>query len=345
MGLLQHLLHVTNFRNPLLRNIVPAVSAAFAIQTAFAIPSVLAQSERFYDASGALTFLSVTLLSLYLPSLRTQAAAALKGTDIKLPSLLSPLLGGGASAFNWRQVALSASALVWSIRPLSMGSGEEAVLTNMIYEPKVGSYLFARILKEGKDSRFDKLRNSPPKFLAAWVGQAMWVSLCLMPVAAVNAVPSTVLAALPAWKISDVIGLAIFAGGFLFEIIADRQKSQWVHEKSAKQHDEDFITRGLWSKSQYPNYFGECTLWTGIATAAAGVLTTQSAQAALGFSGGVGGRLAVLGLSYISPAFATLLLTKISGIPLSERKYDRKFGHRKDYQEWKKNTPKFFPKL
>jgi hypothetical protein len=117
MTLLQHLLHVTNFRSPFLRTVVPSVSAAFAIQTAFAIPSIVGQSERFYDASGALTFLSVTLLSLYLPGLRAKSAAALKGTELKLPSLLSPFLNGGAAGgFNWRQVALSAAVAFWSIR-------------------------------------------------------------------------------------------------------------------------------------------------------------------------------------------------------------------------------------
>jgi len=30
---------------------------------------------------------------------------------------------------------------------------------------------------------------------------------------------------------------------------------------------------------------------------------------------------------------------------LSEKKYDKRYGDRKDYQEWKKNTPMFIPKL
>jgi hypothetical protein len=110
MTLLQHLLHVTNFRSPLLRTLVPGVAAAFAIQTAFAVPSVVARSERFYDASGALTFLSVTLLSLYLPHVRARAAAA------AAVSQTAPLPGLLSGAFDWRQVALSAAVAVWTIR-------------------------------------------------------------------------------------------------------------------------------------------------------------------------------------------------------------------------------------
>lgn len=38
-------------------------------------------------------------------------------------------------------------------------------------------------------------------------------------------------------------------------------------------------------------------------------------------------------------------MSQVSGIPLSENKYDKKYGDRKDYQEWKKNTPMLFPKF
>lgn len=50
-------------------------------------------------------------------------------------------------------------------------------------------------------------------------------------------------------------------------------------------------------------------------------------------------------MSFISPTFSYFILTKLSGIPLSERKYDKLYGDRKDYQEWKKNTPRLIPKF
>lgn len=92
--------------------------------------------------------------------------------------------------------------------------------------------------------------------------------------------------------------------------------------------------------SRHPNYFGESTLWTGIATTAAGVLMARPVRAALGIN-----KAGAAALAYVSPAFVTFLLLKVSGVPLSETKYDKKFGERKDYQEWKRNTPKFFPKI
>ena len=92
--------------------------------------------------------------------------------------------------------------------------------------------------------------------------------------------------------------------------------------------------------SQYPNYFGESALWTGMATVSAGVLLARPVQLALGLNA-----LTALTASYVSPAFVTFLLLKVSGVPLSEAKYDKKYGDREDYQKWKKSTPKFFPRL
>lgn len=201
------------------------------------------------------------------------------------------------------------------------------------------------MIADGKDSRFDEIKKSPPKFLGAFMAQATWVSLCLMPVLAINSIPHTLLSTLPAVGITDLLGLALFVGGLGFEITADRQKNAWVQEKREKKHDEDFLTRGLWSKSRHPNYFGESTLWTGIAVTAAGVLAGRVGQIGMGLAGNGYGRLLGLGLCAISPAFVTFLLFKVSGIPLSEEKYDKRYGDRKDYQEWKKNTPVFIPKL
>ncbi|KAI1326567.1 hypothetical protein F5Y16DRAFT_374615 [Xylariaceae sp. FL0255] len=343
MTLFQKLLHLTNYRSPFLRTAVPCAAAAFALQAAVALPSIPAQSDRFYDASGSATFLAVTLLSLYLPSLRARAAAAAAGLPKPaFPSLLQGLKGLGAGegagaaggagklglglALNWRQVALSAAVGFWAFR--------------------LGTYLFDRILKAGHDSRFDKIRKSPPQFAGAFFGQATWVTLCLMPVIAVNSVPAAVFTAAAAKAtVPEVLGWALFFGGLGFEMVADRQKGKWLDEKRKKIHDEQFMTTGLWTVSQYPNYFGEVTLWTGIATAAASTLLTNPVQAGLGFSGGVFSKLATLGLCYVSPSIVAFLLLKVTGVPLSEKKYDKRYGDRKDYQEWKKNTPKFFPKL
>lgn len=210
----------------------------------------------------------------------------------------------------------------------------------------MGSYLFSRITSDdGKDSRFDKIRGSPPKFFGAFFAQATWVSLVLLPMTALNALPPTTFASIPWLTPGSALGISLWLFGFFFEVTADRQKSQWVAEKKAKKHSEEFLTRGLWSKSRHPNYFGEITLWTGVAVTAASLLASKAGQNALGWSGSPTARLGVVALAAASPAFTTFLLTKVSGIPLSEGKYDKKYGDRKDYQQWKKSTPVLFPKF
>lgn len=222
----------------------------------------------------------------------------------------------------------------------------------------MGSFLFKRITADGTDSRFDSIRGSPAKFAVAFFAQATWVSLCLLPVLLTNALPRSAFAlsriqnvttaipaavsAKPYW--TDILGLCLFAFGFAFEVVADRQKSKWSGEKKQKKHSEEFLTRGLWSRSRHPNYFGEITLWSGIAVAAGGLLLRNAAQVGLGL-GGLSGKLTVVGLCAASPAFVSFLLLKVSGVPLSENKYDRKFGDRKEYKAWKKNTPMLVPKL
>lgn len=97
---------------------MPSVGAAFALQAAVAVPSILAQSEKFYDLSGSLTYLSVTALSLYLPTLRARAAAHVAGKTLpEWPGLVAGLLGrGGVNGLNWRQVVLSAAVSIWATR-------------------------------------------------------------------------------------------------------------------------------------------------------------------------------------------------------------------------------------
>lgn len=292
-SLINALLHATNFRNPFLRTLVPSIGLAYGIQAAAAIPSIMLQTERFYDLSGSLTYISCAALSLYLPTIRARLAAGPASTAPAWPSLLTSLTSkGGVNAWNWRQVVLSAAVTIWATR--------------------LGSFLFSRITSEdGRDSRFDDIRGKPSKFGVAFFAQATWVSLCLLPVLAINSIPATTLASLPFFTIVDVVGLALYVGGISFEATADRQKSQWMKEKKEKKHSEEFLTRGLWSKSRHPNYFGESTLWTGIATTAAGVMMSSVGQAGMGFSGGAAGRVGALAMAAVSPAFVTFLLFKV----------------------------------
>ncbi|EFZ02460.1 DUF1295 domain protein [Metarhizium robertsii] len=349
MPIINRLLHITNFKSPLLRTIVPSVGAALAVQLAAGLPSVLASTERFFDISGSLTFLAVGALSLYLPHLRGRAGNA----------TLSRL----SASWNWRQVVVTGMAMAWAARrtspppfpPFPPQTCPYILFFNVSLSScyawasvanvrTVGAYLFRRISQDGHDPRFDSLRTKPLRFASAFFMQAVWVSVMLMPVMAVNAVPAAAFAAVPRLAVTDVLGIGVWAGGIALETAADVQKSRWVEGRRKKEHDEQFLKTGLFGMCRFPHYFGEISLWTGLATTCAGVLALKPIQLALGFRTPAG-IVATTALSFVAPAFSGLLLTKVSGIPLTEARHDEKYGGRADYQEWKRNTPKLVPKL
>lgn len=102
----------------------------------------------------------------------------------------------------------------------------------------------------------------------------------------------------------------------------------------------------FWTRrSRFPNYFGEISLWTGLAIECLGVILRGTVLLQAGLPDGVKGKLIALALTTISPLFAAFLLLQVSGVPLSEKKYNQKYGHRQDYQKWMRETPKIIPRF
>ena len=119
-AILNRFLSATNYSTPLARTLVPTIAAAFAIQGAAAVPSILAQTERFYDLSGSLTYLSCTAVSLLLPVVRARAAAGGAGKLlVGWPSLWKSFLGKSVAQggfWDYRQILLSAAVTIWATR-------------------------------------------------------------------------------------------------------------------------------------------------------------------------------------------------------------------------------------
>ena len=106
--------------------------------------------------------------------------------------------------------------------------------------------------------------------------------------------------------------------------VSDYQKRAFRKENNSSQ---SFIHTGLWARSRHPNYFGEITLWIGIAVIALNTLT------------------GVEYITLISPVFVYVLLTRMSGINLLEPIADERYGDLEEYQRYKRNTPVLIPKL
>jgi len=180
-----------------------------------------------------------------------------------------------------------------------------------VWALRLGTFLFRRIQKAGKDGRFDRIKTSASRFLVAWSLQGLWVTLTAC--AAVAAMTSVAPAPL---GVLDVVGAAVWLLGFGIEVVADRQKSAFKAENPT-----GFITSGLWAWSRHPNYFGEIVLWLGIAIIAASTL--------------VGAQWVTM----ISPVFVFVLLTRVSGVPMLERRADKRWGDDPAYQTYKAQTP------
>lgn len=248
-----------------------AVAACFLIQwVAFAF-AYARQTETFYDLTGALTYVTVTL-----------------GLLVAAPS---------PDARAW---VLAGCVLLWAVR--------------------LGGFLFARVRRFGGDDRFDEIKPNFWRFCATWTIQALWVSLTAM--AAWVAISSPVrpggaLAAACLW-----VGLVLWVAGFALETTADLQKWRFKEDRS---NQGRFIRDGVWAWSRHPNYLGEITLWVGVFLVAAPVLRGWQWVAVL------------------SPVFVTFLLTRVSGIPMLERKAEKRWGDDADYEEYKRSTPVLVP--
>ncbi|MBK9208807.1 MAG: DUF1295 domain-containing protein [Anaerolineales bacterium] len=246
------------------------VGLAFLVQWLAFIPAYLMQTEKFFDLTGSLTYISVILLGVVL-----------------------------SKNIDFRSILLSALVVIWAVR--------------------LGTFLYSRIQKAGKDDRFDEIKPSFIRFLNVWTIQGLWVTFTVA--AALVAITTTTRKDLDLFA---MIGFLVWIFGFAFEVIADSQKRKFSADP---QNKGKFIQTGLWLRSRHPNYFGEIMLWLGIAIIALPVL--QGWQ----------------WVALISPVFVTLLLTRVSGVPMLEKKADTKWGGQEDYEAYKKRTPVLIPRF
>ncbi len=245
----------------------------FVVQWIAYVPAYALKTEKFYDLTGSLTYLSIFIYCL----VATQSIEHVKFSNI----------------------IVAGAIMIWAIR--------------------LGSFLFMRIAKDGKDKRFNLIKTSFSRFFMTWTLQGMWVFICSSSALVAITSPTGVIV-----NNIFILGFLLFFAGFVIEVIADNQKSKF---RSIKENRDSFINEGLWSRSRHPNYFGEIILWLGIT-----VMSISS------FSG-------INYLAIFSPIFTYLLLNYISGIRILEARGNEKWGHLDEYNNYKENTPKLIPKI
>ena len=190
----------------------------------------------------------------------------------------------------------------------------------VIWSLRLSFFLYFRIHRTGKDGRFDQLKTSPIRFLVPWTLQGLWVFLTMVVVIVINSQADSA----PPLGIWDAVGLFVWVLGFGIETIADQQKTVFNTEPTNR---GKWIESGLWSYSRHPNYLGEILLWTGIAFFGISCFTGLERVA------------------WISPIFIYILLTKVSGTPILDKRALEKWGDDPLYQKYRENTPALIPRL
>lgn len=259
-------------------------------------------TQNTFMLGGVFIVLTLVVFTIqwlaYIPAviLKTEKFYDLTGSLTYLICILVSLVY--LSEFNQRSVIITAIVSLWALR--------------------LGSFLFIRIAKDGKDRRFDEIKVNPSRFFVTWNLQGLWV--CVTSCAAWAGI--TLSYNKPELSIIGWLGLALWCIGFTIEVIADWQKSQF---KADKGNQGKFIQSGLWSICRHPNYLGEIVLWTGVFTISSEVLFGSTWATA------------------ISPFFVYFLLTKISGVPLLTKQAKKKWGDDSHWQDYFENTPAILP--
>jgi steroid 5-alpha reductase family enzyme len=207
------------------------------------------------------------------------------------------LLRAGAP-LSVRQYVASALVAVWGLR--------------------LAWHIARRNLRPGhtEDARYAAWRRDwgrwfvPRSYLQVFLLQGLFMIMISMPVLVMGS------AAGPAFGILEGLGVAIWIVGFVFESVGDAQLARFLRDPANRGHVMD---RGLWAWTRHPNYFGEATMWWGLAVIALSV---------------PGGWVGLIG-----PLTITFLLTKVSGVPLLEAS----FAGQPEWEAYKTRTSVFIP--
>ena len=176
---------------------------------------------------------------------------------------------------------------------------------------RLGGFLFYRIYKMGRDTRFDEFRSSKSGFLKFWLLQSISIWIIALPVMT-GLIANDLKIVFPA--------ILIWALGWIIESVADWQK--FIFKNSG---ESGFIQTGLYSKVRHPNYLGEILVWIGIFW-----------YVAPSFDGW-------MWWSIVSPLWVIILLIRVSGIPLIEKANINKYKSNPAFQNYVQRTWRLIP--
>lgn len=217
---------------------------------------------------------------------------------------------------------LSFIAAIVAMQIFSPSFGSQAVVLIdvlvVIWGARLSWHIFRRFRRsDTQDKRYTEMLENWPKrfmplqvFVKLFLLQAALATTIILPVVVVHSYQPEM-----SWIV--VIGLIIWLIGFGFESIADRQLRQYL----ANPGRGDIMSTGLWHYSRHPNYFGEITMWWGVALIACAT--------------------PLWWLGVIGAATITVLICFVSGVSLAEKR----MASRNGWIEYKRRTSALIPWL
>lgn len=183
---------------------------------------------------------------------------------------------------------------------------------------RLSLYLYMRNHGKGEDYRYRAMRKRwgarfPLISLVVVFGlQGLLMFVVSMPlqVAQLSGMPE-------GFTALDYIGAGLWIIGFALESVGDFQL--WRFKADPENHGK-VMDRGLWRYTRHPNYFGDAVLWWGLFVVALARWENV--------------------LVIFAPIVMTVLLTRVSGVPLLEASLKKR---RAGYTEYVARTSSFIP--
>lgn len=211
--------------------------------------------------------------------------------------------------------------IAWNTLMLSGGYGPRRILLALmvtLWGFRLSLHLTWRNWGQGEDPRYGQWRAASGEqfwivsLVKVFMLQAvfMWCIALSLQIGQISPEPARL-------TILDTAGMLLWGIGFLFESVGDWQLAKFKADPESR---GKVLDRGLWAYTRHPNYFGEVLIWWGL------FLMTLSTP--WGF------------WTVISPLIITVVLLKMTGIPITEKNIART---RPGYAEYVRRTNAFFP--
>jgi steroid 5-alpha reductase family enzyme len=209
--------------------------------------------------------------------------------------------------------------LAWTSLFLSGAAEARGILVSTLVSAwglRLAWHISRRHRSKAEDYRYAAWRREWGKwfyvrsYLQVFLLQGVFLFLTAMPVLIINASAGEKLGFV------GIIGVSVWLFGFLFETVGDAQLGSFVKNPLNRGR---IMQSGLWRYTRHPNYFGEIVLWWGIWLVALGT---------------AGSWIAIIG-----PVTITILIVKVSGIPMLERK----MAENPDFADYKRRTSALIP--